>query len=167
MQPTDVRKGAARTRLLVLDVDGVLTDGRLLYAADGSESKSFHVRDGYGIQQVLAAGIQVAVISGRPSGAAAARLSELKVPHVYLGRNDKQVVFTGLLGELGLGPQVVACVGDDVTDLPIMALAGLGIAVADADPRVRSAADWCTQAAGGHGAVREVCDLLLDSRGPG
>jgi 3-deoxy-D-manno-octulosonate 8-phosphate phosphatase (KDO 8-P phosphatase) len=167
MPTKDIREVAAQTRLLVLDVDGVLTDGRLLYAADGSEAKSFHVRDGYGIQQVMAAGIKVAVISGRQSGAAAARLAELKVPHVHLGRNDKHVVFARLLGELGLSPEVVACVGDDVTDLPIMTIAGLGIAVADAHPRVRSAADWCTRAAGGQGAVREVCALLLEARGQG
>lgn len=165
MQEAKLRSAAARTRLLVLDVDGVLTDGRLHYDADGRESKSFHVRDGLGLQQLMAAGVTVAVISGRRSGAAAARLAELAVPHVHLGRNDKQVVLEGLLRELGLAAEFVACVGDDVTDLPIMRLSGLGIAVADAHPRVRGAADWCTAAGGGQGAVREICDLLLDARG--
>lgn len=165
MPPRDLQAAAAATRLLVLDVDGVLTDGRLYYDADGRETKSFHVRDGLGLQQVMAAGITVAVISGRASAAAAARLAELRVPHVYLGRNDKAVVLEALLQQLGVPAEATACVGDDVTDLPIMTRAGLGIAVADAHPRVRAAAHWCTTTAGGLGAVREVCDLLLAARG--
>lgn len=160
----DLHAAAARIRLLVLDVDGVLTDGRLHYDADGRETKSFHVRDGYGIQQVLAAGLLVAVISGRRSAAAAARLAELGVPHVFLGRNDKNDVLGALVTDLGIPLSGVACVGDDVTDLPIMNLAGLGITVADAHPEVLRTADWVTVAAGGRGAVREVCDLLLAAR---
>jgi 3-deoxy-D-manno-octulosonate 8-phosphate phosphatase (KDO 8-P phosphatase) len=166
MTPQDLRTAAARTRLLVLDVDGVLTDGRLHYDADGRESKSFHVRDGYGIQQVLAAGVAVAVISGRRSPAAAARLAELRVPHVFLGRNDKRRVLDELLAELQIPLAAVACVGDDVIDLEIMAPAGLGITVPDAHPDVLRAADWVTASGGGRGAVREVCDLLLASRQP-
>lgn len=164
MTPRQLRVAAARIRLLVLDVDGVLTDGRLHYDADGRESKSFHVRDGYGIQQVLAAGIRVAVISGRSSPAAAARLAELKVPHTCLGRNDKRQVLDQLLKELQIPLGDVACVGDDVIDLEIMVPVALGIAVADAHPDVVRAADWVTTAGGGRGAVREVCDLLLSSR---
>jgi 3-deoxy-D-manno-octulosonate 8-phosphate phosphatase (KDO 8-P phosphatase) len=166
MKPDELRAVAARVRLLVLDVDGVLTDGRLFYDAEGRESKSFHVRDGYGMQQVMAAGVTVAVISGRHSPAAAVRLAELRVPHVFLGRNDKHDVFDRLLTELGVPAGHVACVGDDVTDLGIMALAGLGITVADAHPDVLRAADWVTAARGGRGAVREICDLLLASRQP-
>jgi 3-deoxy-D-manno-octulosonate 8-phosphate phosphatase (KDO 8-P phosphatase) len=164
MDPRELRTVAARIRLLVLDVDGVLTDGRLYYDADGRETKSFHVRDGYGIQRVLAAGLLVAVISGRASAAAAARLAELRVPHVFLGRNDKRQVLEQLLAELGIPVASVACVGDDVTDLEIMVPAGLGITVPDAHPDVLRAADWVTVAAGGQGAVREVCDLLLAAR---
>jgi 3-deoxy-D-manno-octulosonate 8-phosphate phosphatase (KDO 8-P phosphatase) len=166
MEPGKLRAAAARVRLLVLDVDGVLTDGRLLYDADGRESKSFHVRDGYGMQQAMAAGVTLAVISGRRSPAAAARLAELRVPHVFLGRNDKDAVFEQLLAELGIPASDVACVGDDVTDLGIMALSGLGITVADAHPDVLRAADWVTAAGGGRGAVREICDLLVASRQP-
>jgi 3-deoxy-D-manno-octulosonate 8-phosphate phosphatase (KDO 8-P phosphatase) len=166
MEPGKLRAAAARVRLLVLDVDGVLTDGRLLYDADGRESKSFHVRDGYGMQQAMAAGVTLAVISGRRSPAAAARLAELGVPHVFLGRNDKDAVFEQLLAELGIPASDVACVGDDVTDLGIMALSGLGITVADAHPDVLRAADWVTAAGGGRGAVREICDLLVASRQP-
>ena len=164
MDPRELRTVAAQIRLLVLDVDGVLTDGRLYYDADGRETKSFHVRDGYGIQQVLAAGLLVAVISGRRSTAAAARLAELRVPHVFLGRNDKRQVLEQLLAELGIPVASVACVGDDVTDLEIMVPAGLGITVVNAHPDVLRAADWVTVAAGGRGAVREVCDLLLAAR---
>jgi 3-deoxy-D-manno-octulosonate 8-phosphate phosphatase (KDO 8-P phosphatase) len=167
MEPRELRAAAARIRLLVLDVDGVLTDGRLLYDAEGRESKSFHVRDGYGMQQAMAAGVTLAVISGRRSVAAAARLAELQVPHVFLGRNDKREVFDQLLADLGVAASDVACIGDDVTDLGIMALAGLGITVADAHPDVLRAADWVTAAGGGRGAVREVCDLLVASRRPG
>jgi len=166
MEATQLRAAAARIQLLVLDVDGVLTDGRLLYDADGRESKSFHVRDGYGLQQAMAAGVTVAVISGRHSPAAAARLAELRVPHVFLGRNDKRAVFDQLLAGLRVPASDVACVGDDVTDLDIMALAGLGITVADAHPDVLRAADWVTLAGGGRGAVREICDLLVASRRP-
>lgn len=164
MEPSELRAAAARIRLLVLDVDGVLTDGGLLYDAEGRESKSFHVRDGYGLQQAMAAGVMVAVISGRRSPAAAARLAELRVPHVFLGRNDKREVFDQLLAELGVPASHAACVGDDVTDLGIMAVAGLGITVADAHPDVVRAADWVTRAGGGRGAVREICDLLVSSR---
>ncbi len=166
MDQRALESAAARIRLLVLDVDGVLTDGSLCYDAEGRESKSFHVRDGYGIQQLLAAGVLVAVISGRRSLAAAARLAELKVPHVYLGRNDKRRVLDQLLTELDVPLDRVACVGDDVTDLEIMGPAGLGITVADAHPEVLRAADWVTTALGGRGAVREVCDLLLAARPP-
>lgn len=162
--PPELLAAAARVRLLVLDVDGVMTDGRLHYDAAGAEAKCFHVRDGLGIQLALAAGIQVAVISGRESGAAAARLRELRVPHVYLGHNDKASALAPLLDRLGLAAEAVACVGDDITDLPVMAVAGLGIAVADAHPRVLAAAAWRTTLPGGHGAVREVCDLLLEAR---
>lgn len=166
MEPRELRAAAARIRMLVLDVDGVLTDGRLLYDAEGHESKSFHVRDGYGMQQAMAAGVTLAVISGRRSPAAAARLAELRVPHVFLGRNDKRKVFDQLLAELGIPASDVACVGDDVTDLDIMSVAGLGITVADAHPDVLRAADWVTAAGGGRGAVREICDLLVASRQP-
>jgi 3-deoxy-D-manno-octulosonate 8-phosphate phosphatase (KDO 8-P phosphatase) len=166
MDGPELRAVAARIRLLVLDVDGVLTDGRLYYDADGRESKAFHVRDGYGMQQLMAGGVAIAVISGRRSAAAAARLEELKVAHVQLGRNDKRTALDELLGRLAIPADAVACVGDDVTDLEIMGLAALGITVADAHPAVRRAADWVTEAGGGQGAVREICDLLLASRQP-
>jgi 3-deoxy-D-manno-octulosonate 8-phosphate phosphatase (KDO 8-P phosphatase) len=167
MQHQDLLTIAARIRLLVLDVDGVLTDGRLWYDADGRELKSFHVRDGYGIQQLQAAGILVAVISGRASRAAAARLAELRVPHVFLGRNDKKAVLDNLLTELGISADLVACVGDDTTDLEIMQMSALSITVADAHPEVLARAMWTTRQSGGRGAVREICELLLAARQAG
>lgn len=164
VDPADLRTIAARVRLLVLDVDGVLTDGQLHFDAEGREFKTFHVRDGYGIRQVMAAGIAVAVISGRASQATAARLAELGVMHAHLGCDDKAAALASLLATLGIPEDDMACVGDDVPDLPVMARAGLSVAVADAHPRVLAIAHWRTALPGGRGAVREVCDLLLDAR---
>jgi 3-deoxy-D-manno-octulosonate 8-phosphate phosphatase (KDO 8-P phosphatase) len=151
-------------RLLVLDVDGVLTDGRLIFSARGEEQKVFHVRDGAGIVQVLKAGLQIAVISGRQSKAVDKRMTELGVTWVRQGISDKLGALRELLDILALGPQAVATVGDDTPDLPIFGVARLAIAVADAHPSVKSQAHFITQANGGYGAVREVCDLILESQ---
>jgi 3-deoxy-D-manno-octulosonate 8-phosphate phosphatase (KDO 8-P phosphatase) len=156
---------AADIRLLVLDVDGVLTDGRLYFSPQGEEMKVFHVRDGAGIVQVLRAGIAVAVISGRDSRAVERRMSELGVSWVRQGVSDKLAALREILDILGLGPQAVACVGDDTPDLPLLANARLGVAVADAHPSVRDKAHFVTRLPGGRGAVREVCDLLLAALG--
>ena len=156
--------GAARIRLLVLDVDGVLTDGVLVYGAAGEEVKRFHVRDGLGIQRARRAGIEVAVISGRASAAVTRRMSELGVTEVHQGASDKTGVFRGLVARLGLEPRAVAVMGDDLTDLPSMKEAGLGLAPADAAPEVRRAARWVARSKGGHGAVREAVDMLLEAR---
>jgi 3-deoxy-D-manno-octulosonate 8-phosphate phosphatase (KDO 8-P phosphatase) len=157
----------ARVRLLVLDVDGVLTDGRLLYDAGGNETKEFHVRDGYGIKQVAASGIEVAVISGRSCAAVETRIAELGIRHARLGQEDKLSALQEIAGQLSIPMDAIACIGDDAPDLPIMSAAGLGIAVADAHPAVREAADWCTHLGGGRGAVREVCDVLVATRPTG
>lgn len=154
---------ARRVRLLVLDVDGVLTDGRLYITASGEEFKVFHVRDGAGIVAVQRAGIAVAIISGRNSAAVSRRAEELGIRHVRQGVADKAAVLRTLLGELGVAAEETACVGDDTPDLPMLAAAGLAIAVADAHPEVRSAAHWVTRVDGGCGAVRETCDLLLSA----
>jgi 3-deoxy-D-manno-octulosonate 8-phosphate phosphatase (KDO 8-P phosphatase) len=151
-------------RLLVLDVDGVLTDGRLYFSSRGEELKSFHVRDGAGIVHLVRAGIQVAVISGRSSRAVERRMSELGVTWVRQGIVDKLAALRELLDILGLGPQAVASMGDDVADLPIFDVARLAVAVADAHASVKSRAHFITQAMGGQGAVREVCDLILESQ---
>lgn len=162
--PAQVLRLAAGIRLLVLDVDGVMTDGRLHYDAEGREFKSFHVRDGYGIKRVMAAGIDVAVISGRRSRSAAGRMDELGIRHVMLGREDKEAALDELLARLPVALAQVACVGDDAPDLPIMRRVALPVAVADCHASVAGAALWRTALPGGAGAVREVCDLLLAAR---
>ena len=156
-----LRQRAAKVKLLVLDVDGVLTDGRLYFDADGREHKVFHVRDGYGITALQASGVVVAIISGRSSVAVEARVAELGIRHALLGQSDKSRALGHMVDELQIPMSDVACVGDDTPDLAIMRSVGLGIAVADAHPDVIAAADWTTKLGGGAGAVREVCDLLM------
>ncbi len=151
-------------RLLVLDVDGVLTDGRLYFGPEGELCKSFHVRDGHGIRQLLAAGVQVAVISGRQSPATRRRCEELGIAHVHEGVADKAAEFLRLSARLGVAPAECACIGDDVTDVALFARAGLAVAVADAHPGALAAAHRRTRGMGGAGAVREVCDWLLAAR---
>lgn len=155
---------AAKINLLVLDVDGVLTDGRLHFDAKGNECKVFHARDGYGIRRVLDAGVEVAIISGRKSVAVEKRAAELNIRHVHLGVKDKPAVLAQLARKLKLDMHAIACVGDDVPDLVCMQQAGLAVAVADAHPDLDAVADWHTHHGGGLGAVREVCDLLLTAR---
>ncbi|HKD53197.1 MAG TPA: HAD-IIIA family hydrolase [Steroidobacteraceae bacterium] len=155
---------SAAIRLLVLDVDGVLTDGRLYYGPRGESLKVFDVRDGLGIVQLQRAGLSVAVISGRRSAMVTARCRELGVHHVHQGVSDKLAVLRRLCTRLRLTPAAVACVGDDLPDVPVMRAAALSFAVADAPPAVRRAADVVTRRRGGRGAVREVCDHLLALR---
>lgn len=158
---TPASEKLAAIRLLVLDVDGVMTDGQLHYDAQGNEAKVFHVHDGHGIKQVMRAGIEVAVISGRHNTAVETRMAELGIEHVQLGREIKSEAFAEITAQLGISPEAVACVGDDEPDLPIMLAAGLGIAVANAQPVVLEQADWQTSRTGGNGAVREICDALI------
>ena len=157
-------RAAEAIRLLVLDVDGVLTDGRLYFGPRGEALKVFHVRDGYGLVQLRSAGVEVAVISGRRSAAVRARCRELGVRHVHQGVSDKLAVLERLCARLHLVPAECACVGDDLPDLPLMRTVALSFAVADAHPQVRRAADVVTRHAGGRGAVREVCERLLGRR---
>lgn len=152
-------------RLLVLDVDGVMTDGRLRYGPYGERDKVFHVRDGHGIKAVRAAGIDIGVISGRRSAAVQRRCRDLGIEHLMQGIQDKGAAFASLIARLGVNAQQCACIGDDVPDLPILQQVGLAVAVADAHESARAAAHRCTRAAGGSGAVREVCDWLLAARG--
>ena len=153
-----------RVQLLVLDVDGVLTDGRLFYGARGESLKAFHVRDGHGIKQVSAAGVTVAIISGRKSAAVARRARELGIRHVTQGANDKFAALTRLAKARAVPLEHCACIGDDTPDAPMLAAAGLAIAVADAHADALAAADLVTSRPGGYGAVREVCDWILDAR---
>ena len=155
---------AKEIELLVLDVDGVLTDGGLYYGPDGEAFKRFHVHDGAGIKALLEAGIRVAVISSRQAPAVDHRMKELGVSEVLQGIADKLQALNGLVERLGLELGAVACVGDDVADVPMMRNVGLAVAVADARQQTKEAAHHSTSARGGHGAVREVCDLLLVAR---
>jgi 3-deoxy-D-manno-octulosonate 8-phosphate phosphatase (KDO 8-P phosphatase) len=152
---------ARAIRLLVLDVDGVMTDGQIHYDADGREFKSFHVRDGYGIVAVRKAGIEVAVISGRGSGATAGRLRDLGITRAWLEAGDKAAALAALLHETGIPATALAAVGDDAPDRPVLERAALAVAVADAHPGIHDCVHARTRLPGGRGAVREVCDLLL------
>lgn len=146
---------------LILDVDGVLTDGTIWLTESGTELKRFHIHDGLGIKRLQKAGVTIAVISGRSSGCVTARMAELNVKHVYQGCNDKLSVFYQLIKELGIKAEETAYMGDDLPDLPVMQVVGLRIAVSNACPEVKAIAHWQTEKAGGAGAVREACERLL------
>jgi 3-deoxy-D-manno-octulosonate 8-phosphate phosphatase (KDO 8-P phosphatase) len=152
-------------RLIAFDVDGVFTDGRFYLSDDGVESKAFHTQDGFGIRQLLTAGISVAVISGRRSGAVERRMQELGVPYIVQGCKDKVAALDAIVEELGITLDECAYVGDDVPDLPLLRHVGVSIAVANAVETVRMQCDYLTTASGGAGAVREACELLLSTRG--
>ena len=154
----------AKLELVAFDVDGVFTDGRFYLSDDGVETKAFHTQDGYGVRQLLEAGIEVAVISGRRSAAVAARMKELGVAHVFLGQRDKVGVFHSLLETLKIASEKSAFVGDDLPDAKVLAAAGVAIAVANAHPALVGDCDWTTGHEGGRGAVREVADTILAAR---
>jgi len=156
---------AKKLKLLILDVDGVLTDGKLFFDNEGNEYKSFHARDGHGIKLLRQTGVEVAVISGRKSNSVALRMKNLGIEHVYEGHENKQAAFNELIEKTAIMPEQVAHVGDDLLDLPIMIRVGLAIAVSDANFAVKQRADWCTTLPGGHGAVREVCDFIMQAQG--
>jgi 3-deoxy-D-manno-octulosonate 8-phosphate phosphatase (KDO 8-P phosphatase) len=153
-----------RIELLILDVDGVLTDGRLYFGARGEALKAFHVRDGHGVKLLMGAGVAVAAFSGRRSAATVARLRELRVPYVVQACSDKVAALHRLTGRLKINPLNCACIVDDTPDMPLMSAVGFACAVADAHPLVQSAAHWVAGANGGHGAVRELCDAILRAR---
>ncbi len=152
-------------KLAVFDVDGVLTDGRLYFLADGNELKAFNTLDGQGIKMLIASGVRTAIITGRSSPIVARRAHNLGIQHLYQGREDKLVVLDELLSELGMNYADVAYLGDDLPDLPIIRRAGLGMAVANANGFVRQHAHGVTQARGGEGAAREFCELILCAQG--
>ncbi len=165
MKEPRLLKKAQAIKLLILDVDGVLTDGRLFFDHEGVEYKSFHARDGHGIKLLQESGVKVAVISGRKSHSVSLRMKMLGVEWVYQGHENKVGAFKEILTALDLVSEQVAYVGDDVLDLPVMIRVGLAIAVQDANPAVCRHADWVTETCGGLGAVREVCDFLMQAQG--
>ncbi len=162
--PADILDRAARIRLACFDVDGTLTDGRLWFDAEGRESKAFNVLDGQGLVLLRKAGIEVAFVTARDSAAAAHRARDLGL-RSHVGVGDKRACVVALAGELGIGMDRVAFMGDDLPDLPVMRMVGLAVAPAGAHAWTRERAHWCTDARGGEGAAREFCDLLLRAQG--
>ena len=152
-------------QLLLLDVDGVLTDGSIIYSDEASETKMFNVKDGFGLKLVMQAGIKVGLVTGRKSEALHRRCRDLGIAYVYDGVQQKARLLDEIATKTGVSALNTAFVGDDLPDIPIMKRVGLSIAVADAHERVRKQAGWTTSAAGGRGAVREVCDALLKACG--
>jgi len=154
-----------KIRLMVFDVDGVLTDGKITFGSGGLEIKSFHVRDGHGIKIAKRFGLEVALVTGRTSEVVVRRAEDLGITRVYQGVWDKKPVLAELLDCLNLRPEQVAVVGDDVVDIPLLRRAGVGVAVADAAAEVRMAADYVTKQRGGHGAAREMIEVVLKAQG--
>ncbi len=170
MSHTIIKKApdsAKQIKLVIFDVDGVLTDGTLFYDNNGEEYKGFNAKDGHGLRMLEKAGIAVAIITGRQSELVNHRASNLNLSPqmIYQGYSDKRLAFKKLLDKTGLSPQQIAYVGDDVIDLPVMIKVGLPIAVQDAHWFVLKHADWVSQQRGGHGAVREICEMLLEAQG--
>ena len=161
----NIEAKALNTELVILDVDGVLTNGGLQFDNNGQEYKTFNSLDGHGIRMLLECGIQVAVITGRQSDLVKHRMSDLGVNLVYQGYRDKRPAFNELLEETGLAPDQIAYVGDDLPDLAIMKQTGFAIAVNNAHRFVKQHADWVTSVNGGSGAAREVTDFILNAKG--
>ncbi|AGA91467.1 3-deoxy-D-manno-octulosonate 8-phosphate phosphatase, YrbI family [Thioflavicoccus mobilis 8321] len=161
----DILTRARAIRLVIFDVDGVLTDGRLYFDANGQEYKAFHSRDGHGLVMLQRTGVQAAIITGRYCEAVRVRMAGLGITHVHQGCQEKAPVYTQLKDLLDLPDQAVAYVGDDVVDLPVMRCVGLAVAPADAHPLVAREAHWQTPSPGGRGAGREVCDLIMEAQG--
>jgi 3-deoxy-D-manno-octulosonate 8-phosphate phosphatase (KDO 8-P phosphatase) len=161
----DPRQSAATISLLALDVDGVLTDGRIYYGNSGEELKAFNIKDGLGIKLLQRSGVKVAIITGRKSQIVARRAAELGIGEIMQGREDKRQALLELCERVGLTMQDCAYMGDDLPDLSAINSAGLGMTVADACATVREAADWLSTCAGGCGAVREACEFILRARG--
>jgi len=156
---------AKKISCLITDVDGVLTNGFIYLDPQGNELKAFHVQDGMGIKMLLAAGIQVAVITTSVSNIIEERMKQLGISLFYTGQVDKRDAFQQLKAQLSLSNEDIAYIGDDLPDLPIIQEVGLGVAVQNAVPQVREYADWVSAKDGGAGAVRELCDLILYSQG--
>ncbi|MDX1556066.1 MAG: 3-deoxy-manno-octulosonate-8-phosphatase KdsC [Xanthomonadales bacterium] len=164
-QHQDLDERAARIRLLALDVDGVLTDGRLWFDQTGNELKAFYTRDGLGLKALLRFGVAVALITGRTSRMVDDRAAQLGIQHVYQGRDDKLNALEELMSETGVEAGDICYVGDDWIDLPVLERVGLSVSPSDAAPLVRERVHWVTAAKGGLGAVREVCDFILAAQG--
>ncbi|MFT3928185.1 MAG: HAD hydrolase family protein [Myxococcales bacterium] len=164
MMPADLRERLRAIKLLVLDVDGVFTNGSLYYGPSGESHKRFHVRDGLGIRILQHFGVQIAVISARKSSLVEQRMRDLKIAHWHTGKEDKLEALAEVLASCGLTLEQTAYLGDDLLDVPVMRKVALALAVADAHPYTRDAAHHVTSALGGEGAIREVADAILDAQ---
>jgi 3-deoxy-D-manno-octulosonate 8-phosphate phosphatase (KDO 8-P phosphatase) len=161
----DILDKAKKIELVIFDVDGVMTDGSLFMGDDGQEYKAFNSLDGHGMRMLQEGGINAAIITGRKSRVVEHRMKDLGVSRVYQGYRDKIPAYEALMDDVGLVTEQVAYVGDDVVDLPIMTRVGFAIAVQDAHAYVKKHAHWITQNNGGQGAVRDVCELILEAKG--
>lgn len=160
-----INQKAAKIRLLLLDVDGVLTNGQIIYDGAGNELKMFNVRDGHGLKLVQRAGIQVGIITGRKSEVVSRRAAELGIEILFQGALNKLEPYQEILSQTGLSAEQIAYVGDDLIDLQVLQRVGFSATVSDADAAVRSRVDYVASLPGGYGAVREICDLLLKAGG--
>ncbi len=156
---------AKEVKLLLLDVDGVLTDGSITYTDEGIEVKTFNAKDGFGLNLLRQAGVEVGIITARSSKALIRRCQDLNIEHLHQGKRHKVEVYKSMLSDLNLEPRQVAYVGDDWLDLPMFGQVGFAITVADGMPELKEVAHYTTRSGGGHGAVREVCDLIIDAKG--
>jgi 3-deoxy-D-manno-octulosonate 8-phosphate phosphatase (KDO 8-P phosphatase) len=161
----DILDKAKQIKLVIFDVDGVLTDGSLFIGDDGQEYKAFNSRDGHGMKMLQKSGVKIAIITGRTSEVVKHRIRDLGIEHVYQGQQDKNVAFDELVKKLGLTMDEIAYVGDDVVDLPVMSRVGFAIAVQDAHYMVKQHAHWQTPSCGGRGAGRDVCELIMEAQG--
>jgi len=160
----DIQNKASQIKLVIFDVDGVLTDGSLFLGDDGQEYKAFHSKDGHGMVMLQQSGIMIGIITGRTSEVVRKRMESLGIKHVFQGQKDKLPAYQQLKQQLGLTDEEIAYVGDDVVDLPVMTKVGLSIAVQDAHNVTKEHAHWITPSAGGRGAAREVCEMLMQAQ---
>jgi len=161
----EIREKAKNIKLVIFDIDGVLTTGALFIGDDGQEYKAFNSKDGHGLRMLQDGGVEVAIITGRTSNVVEHRAKDLGITRIYQGKRQKLPAYEELLQETGLNHKDIAYVGDDVVDLPVMTKVGLAICVKDSHAFVKQHAHWTTKANGGCGAGREVCELILDAKG--
>ena len=162
---SDVSTKAADIKLVIFDVDGVLTNGGLFFGDSGEEYKMFNSKDGHGMKMLQDSGVHIAIITGRSSNVVTQRMINLGVEHVFQGVADKNIAYQELKAQLGIHDNNIAYMGDDVIDLPVMTKVGLPMAVADAHPVVIENAAWTSQHKGGHGAAREACEMIMQAQG--
>jgi len=162
---SDVSTKAADIKLVIFDVDGVLTNGGLFFGDSGEEYKMFNSKDGHGMKMLQDSGVHIAIITGRSSNVVTQRMINLDVEHVFQGVADKNIAYQELKAQLGINDRNIAYMGDDVIDLPVMTKVGLSMAVADAHSVVIENADWTSQYKGGHAAAREACEMIMQAQG--